>query len=121
MDSVSRNVAMTAHISGSIASFFLPTLGWIAPAFVWAINQKDKDVVMHAKEAFRFQFTMAAIAWLVGLLGAGLSCFLFGPVLWVISGIAWLTSIAGGVMAAMAVNNREKFTYPVSGDPLVIR
>lgn len=121
MDSLSRNVAMTAHVSGALTSFFLPSLGWLAPAFVWAINQKDKDVVMHAKEAFRFQFTMAAIAWLIGLLGAGLSCFLFGPILWLAALIPWMTSIAGGLMAAMAVNNRERFTYPMTGDPLVIR
>ena len=121
MDSLSRNVAMTAHFSGAILSFFMPSFGWLAPGFVWMVNQKDRDVVMHAKEAFRFQLSMAAIAWLIGLVGAGLSCFLFGPVIWLAALIPWLTSMVGGVMAGIAVNNREKFTYPVVGDPLVIR
>ena len=112
---------MTAHLTGAAAAFFLPSFGWLGPAFIWFINQRDPDVVMHAKEAFRFQFAMAATTWLVGLVGAGLSCFLFGPVIWLFALIPWVASIACGVMAGVATNNRERFTYPLTGDPLVIR
>ena len=121
MDTKSRNVAMTAHVTGSVAAFFFPSFGWIGPAFIWLINQKDQAVVTHAKEAFRFQLTMAVIAWVIGLVGAGLSCFLFGPIIWLLALIPWLTSVIGGVMAGVAVNNKDAYTYPVSGNPLVIR
>lgn len=121
MTTASRNVAMTAHFTGALAAFFLPSFGWIGPAFIWALNQKDPEVVSHAREAFKFQFAMAAAAWVVGLVGAALSCFLFGPLIWFAALVPWLSSIVCGVIAGVSVNNRQRYAYPVTGDPYVIR
>lgn len=118
LDTSSRNVAMTAHLTGSLAAFFLPGFGWIGPAFVWFLNQRDRDVVHHAREAFRFQLTMGGIAWLIGLIGMSLSCFLFGPVLWIAALVPWGAAIACGIMAALATNGRDRYAYPLTGNPL---
>lgn len=114
----SRTVAMTAHLTGSVAAFFLPGFGWIGPALIWLLNQGDRDVVHHAREAFRFQLTMGGIAWLIGLVGAGLSCFLFGPVLWIAALVPWAAAVACGVMAGLATSNRDRYAYPLTGGEL---
>ena len=116
-----RGPRRLSPFTGAATAFFLPGFGWIGPALMWAINQKDPDVVSHAREAFKFQFAMAATAWIVALVGAGLSCFLFGPVIWLLGILPWVGGIAYGVMAGVATNNKEHFTYPITGDPLVIR
>jgi len=79
------------------------------------------DLIRHAREAFKFQLTMAIATWLIGAIGVGLSCFLFGPVIWLAALIPWLASVAFGVLAGVSVNNRQDFAYPVTGEALVVR
>ncbi len=117
MDITTRNVAMSAHFTGALAAFLLPGLGWIGPGLVWLVGRDNRHVARHAREAFRFQLAMAAIAWAIGLLGAGLSCFLFGPVIWLAALVPWLAAVLFGVTAGVATLQGEPFAYPLTGDP----
>ena len=117
-DIQSRNWAMTAHFSGAISSFFLPSLGWIGPGLVWLLSRDKPTVMNHAREAFQFQILMAICTWLIGLIGAGLSCFLFGPMFWFLGLIPWLASIGYGVAAGLAATRGESVDYPLGGTRL---
>jgi len=110
-----RNWSALAHLSGGIIMFLGPSFGFVGPGLVWLIHQDNPNVVGHARDAFKFQVAMTAAIWLCGLLGAATSCFLIGPIFWLIGFIPWLLGVGAPVLAAHRVNNGERYGYPITG------
>jgi uncharacterized Tic20 family protein len=118
MDNSARNWSMVAHFGGAGSAFLLPSFGWIVPGLVYLTNKTDPKVAKHASEAFQFQLAMACTAWAIGLAGAVLSCFLFGPLLWLAALIPWLASVGFGVLGGVAASSGDRWAYPLLGDEL---
>ena len=101
-----RNWAMFAHLSGALAQFLLPTMGFLGPLVILVVRQDDKVVQWHAYQALFFQLAMTIVAWV-----AGASCVLFFVVFF-----AWIAGIVVPILAAVKVNNNEPWEgYPLTG------
>ncbi len=111
-----RNWSALAHLSGGVLMFFAPSFGFIGPGLVWLLNKDKHDVVAHARDAFRFQVAMTAAIWLCGMAGTGLSCFLIGPIFYLVGLLPWFAGILMPIQAAHKVNNGEGFGYPLTGN-----
>ena len=113
-----RNWSMLAHLSGGVLMFFAPSLGFIAPAVIGLISQDKPEVVAHARQAFRFQIAMTATIWLLGMAGTMMSCFMVGPLFWLLGFIPWIAGVLLPMTAAHRVNNGDDFNYPITGNEL---
>jgi uncharacterized Tic20 family protein len=97
-----KTMAIVAHILG------IPT-GFIGPLIIWLIKKdQSKFVAYHAFQALIFQ---AAIC--IGyVIASVLTMVVIGVFLYPVLGIV---SIIFGIMAAMAANKGEMYSYPLTG------
>ena len=95
-----RMWSLLAHIGGIFFCF-------VAPLVVY-LMYKDRDpfVRRHAVQALNFQIIIA-IAYFISV---PLSIVGIGVLLWI---AAWVCSIVFSIMAAMAANKGEEYTYPM--------
>jgi uncharacterized protein len=95
-----RMWAMLAQIGGILFSV-------VAPLIVYVIY-KDRDpfIRRHATQALNFQIIIAIVYFVsvpLSLIGIG-----------VLTGLAaWICTLVFGIMAAMAANKGEEYTYPL--------
>jgi len=95
-----RMWSLLAHIGGIFFSF-------VAPLIVYVIY-KDRDpfVRRHAVQALNFQIIIAIIYFVsvpLSIVGIG-----------ILTGFAaWVCTLVFGIMAAMAANKGEEYTYPL--------
>jgi uncharacterized Tic20 family protein len=92
--------AMFAQIGG-IFFYFVPAL------IIWVIY-KDRDpfVRRHAQQALNFQIILAIIYAISGAL--------FAVGIGVLTGLAaWVACVVLSIIAAMAANKGEEYTYPM--------
>lgn len=82
--------------------------GWLAPLITYLVlKDRGAFVRAHTATALNFQLTLL-IAYVVG---AVLSLVIIG---YLILLAAWVLSIIFGIMAAIAANKGEFYTYPMS-------
>lgn len=95
-----RMLAMFCHLGGVIGGFVLPLI-------IWLVKKDESSYIdHHGKEALNFQLTM-----MIGhLIAIPLAICTFG-----ITALAMLALvITFSIIAAMAANRGEKYTYPMT-------
>lgn len=93
--------ATLTHVGGILFS-------WLAPLITYLVlKDRGAFVRAHTATALNFQLTLL-IAYVVGVITALL---LVG---YLIMLAAWVASIVFGIMAAIAANKGEFYTYPVA-------
>ncbi len=93
--------ATLIHIGGILFNFLPALIGYIV------LKDKGPFIRAHAATALNFQITLL-IAYIAGVV---LSIVLIG--LFVLLA-AWILSIVFGIMAALAANKGEWYTYPMT-------
>lgn len=97
-----RTMAMIAHILG------IPT-GFLGPLIIWLIKKdQSKFVANQAFQALIFQVAITIGYFIAGIL----TMVVIGALLFPIFGII---SLIFGIIAAMAANRGEWYSYPVTG------
>ena len=93
--------ATLTHIGGIL-------FNWLAPLIAYLVlKDRGAFVRAHTATALNFQLTLL-IAYIVGIV---LSLLLIG---YLVIFAAWVLSIIFGIMAAIAANKGEFYTYPLS-------
>ncbi|WEO79081.1 DUF4870 domain-containing protein [Cryobacterium sp. SO2] len=93
--------ATLIHIGGIIFGFLPALIGYIV------LKDRGPFIRAHTATALNFQITLA-IAYLVGSI---LTVILVG---FLILAAAWILSIVFSIMAAIAANKGEWYTYPLT-------
>ncbi|ASD22034.1 MULTISPECIES: DUF4870 domain-containing protein [Cryobacterium] len=93
--------ATLIHIGGILFGFLPALIGYIV------LKDRGPFIRAHAATALNFQITLA-IAYLVGSI---LTVILVG---FLILAAAWILSIVFSIMAAIAANKGEWYTYPLT-------
>lgn len=92
-------MGLLAHAGGIL-------LGFLAPLLVLLLKGNDSAVVKRmSTEALNFQLTVLlgyVIGWFLSLLLIG----------FLLLTIVWIVSIVFAIIAALAVNNGQEYTYP---------
>jgi uncharacterized Tic20 family protein len=95
-----RTMAMFCHLGGIIGGFVLPLIIWLVK------KDESRFIDHHGKEALNFQITMT-----IGhVIGGVLICFTFGLINIAVS----VVTIVFCIIAGMAANRGEKYTYPMT-------
>lgn len=94
-----KTMGLLAHAGGIL-------LGFLAPLLVLLLKGNDSAVVKRmSTEALNFQLTVLlgyVIGWFLSLLLIG----------FLLLTIVWIVSIVFAIIAALAVNNGQEYTYP---------
>ncbi|WP_241984579.1 DUF4870 domain-containing protein [Cryobacterium adonitolivorans] len=93
--------ATLIHIGGILFGFLPALIGYIV------LKDRGPFIRAHTATALNFQITLA-IAYLVGSI---LTIILVG---FLILAAAWILSIVFGIIAAIAANKGEWYTYPLT-------
>jgi uncharacterized Tic20 family protein len=93
--------ATLIHIGGILFGFLPALIGYIV------LKDRGPFIRAHAQTALNFQITLM-VAYVVGGI---LTVILVG---FLVLFAAWLVSIVFGIMAALAANRGEYYTYPMT-------
>lgn len=93
--------ATLTHVGGIL-------FGWLVPLITYLVlKDRGAFVRAHTATALNFQLTLL-IAYVVGVV---LSLIIIG---YIVLFAAWVVAIIFGIMAAIAANKGEFYTYPMS-------
>ena len=83
----------------------LPT--FLVPLIIWLMKKEESSFIdHHGKEALNFQITM-----MIGhVVGGALICVTLG----VVNMAVWVLTLVFCIIAGMAANRGEKYTYPLT-------
>ncbi|ASU86339.1 DUF4870 domain-containing protein [Nocardiopsis gilva YIM 90087] len=96
-----RTMALLAHLGGLF-------LGFLVPLVLYLVKKDESPFVRHhAAQALNFQILV-----FIGYFVSGLLMMVFIGFLTFVA--VWIASIIMGIKAAMAANNGESYSYPVS-------
>lgn len=104
-----KTLALITHLSGIVLGFILPLIFWLMNKD----NPAKAYITEEAKEALNFQISIAIIMLIllfIGVVTLGFGFILTGPLMLIVG----LANVVFCIIAAVAVNSKGTYRYPIA-------